>query len=310
MISHAKYDKTLLLIGSSRLSALIYALLGNLSFSFASLGFTEFARRISAQWMNTFKAVVSLLATVLVIFLFQIKLPAMTWDLWFLLVSGLLGLCLGDFFMMKAMHDIGGSRMVMMFGLTPFLTGVGSWYFFGSQLNGMVWLGVVLMVLCVSMLSLERYKVSGAWHLRGVIFGLLAVLLDAAGLIITKNALSETHAHPLVVNLLRLLGALVGFVLMDRFVHKIHLKAEFLKLNVKDRWRVTLFGLLGTFVSLQFYLTAVSMGHLSVVSSVAGTGPLFTQIFESLKEKKWPHPLWFAAFLCMVGGFWCFTAQV
>jgi drug/metabolite transporter (DMT)-like permease len=291
------------------LSALIYALLGNLSFSFASIGFTEFARRISAQWMNTFKAVVSLIATVLVIFLFQIPFPPMSWDLWLLLVSGFLGLCVGDFFMMKAMHDIGGSRMVMMFGLTPFLTGVGSWYFFGSQLHSTAWLGVILMVVCLCLLSFERYKVSGAWHLRGVLFGLLAVLLDAVGLMITKNALSETHAHPLFVNFLRLLGALVGFLIMSQFVHKIDLRAGFLKLSSKDRLRVTVFGLLGTFVSLQFYLTAVSMGHLSVVSSVAGTGPLFTQILESFLEKKWPHPLWFAAFFCMLGGFWCFTAQ-
>ncbi len=285
--------------------ALAYALAGNLSFSIASLGFTHFSRKISAHWMNCYKSIASLIVTVLVLLIFKIPMPEFDLKISLLLVSGLLGLCIGDLFMLEAMKAIGGSRMVMMFGLTPFLAGVGSWYFFDAKLPLSSWLGVLLMVGCLMLLSLERYKVSGSWQKKGILMGVLAVVFDAIGLLITKNAF-QADADPLAVNFWRLVGAMFGFLLLDRFYKRIHLQKEFVKLNFKQRIQVTVFGIMGTFVSLQLYLTAVSMGHLSVVSSVAGTGPLFTQIFESFYDKKWPHPLWFAAFLCMIGGFWCF----
>jgi drug/metabolite transporter (DMT)-like permease len=285
--------------------ALIYALSGNLCFSIASLGFTHYSRKISAQWMNCYKAIVSLVMSVLVIWLFKIPMPQFDFKISLLLVSGFLGLCIGDLFMLEAMKAIGGSRMVMMFGLTPFLTGVGSWYFFSAKLPLMSWVGVLLMVCCLFLLSLERYKVSGNWQKNGIIMGVLAVAFDAIGLLITKNAF-QGNADPLAVNFWRLVGAMFGFLLLDRFYQRIHLSKELIKLSWIQRAQVTVFGIMGPFLSLQLYFTAVSMGHLSVVSSVAGTGPLFTQIFESVIERKWPHPLWFAAFLCMIGGFWCF----
>lgn len=290
------------------LETLAYAVTANLVFSVASLWFTDFARSVNPLWINAAKTVVALtVSAIALLFIrdylfFDFKLMGL------LAVSGLVGLCIGDLFMLEAMRIMGGSRMVMMFGLTPFITGVGSYLFFGSTLSLNLWIGVSFMVACLFFLSFERFKTSGEWQIRGLAAGVIAVFLDSIGLLITKFTYNEHQSfHPFQVNFQRSVGAVIGFIFINYFFRKIHLTSVFLKMETPNRTKVIAASFLGTFLSLSFYLKAISLGHLSIVSSISGTGPLFTQIFECAREKKWPHYLWWIAFTCMCMGFWFFS---
>ena len=262
------------------------------------------------MWLNCFKTLASFFAVTVTVLIFIIFEPFVfnLHILFTLIGSGLIGLCIGDFLMLTAMKEIGGSRMVMLFGLTPFLTGVGSSIFFDSNLKTQVWLGVFFMVLCLVFLSLEQYKRSGSWQLKGILFGVGAVLLDSIGLLLTKSIyIKYAEINTIYVNFYRLIGALIGFLIIQFFIKPIQLKKTFLSLNFNLKRKAILSSLLGTYVSLLLFLKAVSLGHLSVVSSVAGTGPLFAKIFECFEEKRWPHLYWFISFGFMVIGFYFFT---
>lgn len=285
------------------LSTILFALAGNLCFSIASLAFTEYARRVTPLWMNATKALVALIALTLTVPL--IGLTVWHWHLGLVLAaSGMLVLCVGDLFMLFAMRELGSSRMVMMFGLTPFLTGAGSWLLFGSGLSLASWVGVTLMVACLFCLSLERYRSSGRWQLRGLLLGLLAVVLDAGGLILTKRCFMEwPELHPVQANFFRAVGAGVGFLLMNQFYRPVELRRHFAALSGREAAYVVTASLLGTYVSLLFFFKAMSLGHLSVVSSVAGTGPLFAEAILSVRTRTRPTLLWFLALGFMSVGF-------
>ncbi len=258
--------------------------------------------------MNMMKTLVAFLCSLVGLLFIQQQL-IFKMDLALMLAfSGVIGLFLGDLFMLKAMREIGASRMVMMFGLTPFLTGLGSYFLFSANLSWAAWLGVLFMVLCLYLLSFENFKNSGDWQLKGLCLGLVAVLLDNIGLMITKYSfLHFSNLHSVQVNFHRALGALLAFVILQMFFKKIFLFKSFQKLSPTDRLKVLIGSVLGTFVSLLFYLQAVNLGHLSVVTSVACTGPLFAKIFECWQQGRWPHYLWWLAFSSMVIGFAFFS---
>lgn len=219
-------------------------------------------------------------------------------EMLYLAASGFVGLCIGDLFMLEGMKILGGSRIVMMFGLTPFYTGIGSYFLFQSVLPLGAVYGVICMVLCLFLLSLERYKVSGHWHLRGIFMGVIAVFLDNIGLILTKFSFTHNpNLNSLEANFFRASGALLGFAIIHLFYKRIPLAQEFKALTTGEKTQVLFASFFGAFLSLLLYLKSVSLGHLSVVSSMAGTGPLFTEIFESIRRRKPPHYLWWFAFV-------------
>lgn len=293
------------------LEVLSYSLLANLSFSFGSFYFAIFSRQVNVLWMNAFKASVCLLSLSLVLIMTQHHFIARPSETVFLFLSGFVGLCIGDLFMLEGMKSIGGSRIVMMFGLTPFYTGVASYFLFQSVLPLKIIYGVIFMVACLFLLSLEKYKSSGHWHVRGILMGIIAVFLDNVGLMLTKSSFNfNPQLHSLEANFFRACGAITGFVLINIFYRKIHLVKTFKSISHKDKFLVVIASFFGAFLSLLFYLKSVSLGHLSVVSSMAGTGPLFTEIFESVRTKKAPHPLWWLAFICFLSAIYLFTFSV
>ncbi len=287
---------------------LTYSLLANLTFSFGSFYFTIYSKKISVLWMNAFKASVSFLVITLLLILNQHVFTASLVEKTYLLVSGFVGLCIGDLFLLEGMKSLGSSRVIMMFGLSPFFTGIGSYFFFNSVLPLKVIFGVCFMVLCFYLLSLERYKASGHWHLKGILMGLTGVLLDDVGQLLTKETFNENlKLNSLEANFFRASGAIIGFIFIHIIYRKINLKREFFKLKPKDKSLVLIASFFGAFLSLYFYLKSVSLGHLSVVSSMAGTGPLFAEIFESVRTKKAPHPLWWIAFMCFLFALYLFA---
>lgn len=290
------------------LTVLGFSLLANLSFSFGSFYFAIYSRKINVLWMNAFKASVCFLSLILFLIIKNHTFTAGNTEVTYLVMSGFVGLCIGDLFMLEGMKILGGSRVVMMFGLTPFYTGIASYFLFDSVLPIKIIYGVCFMVLCLFLLSLEKYKSSGHWYLKGIFMGVTAVLLDNVGLMLTKASFNlNTNLDSLEANFYRACGAIFGFVLINFLYRKIHLKKEFTKIERKDKVIVILASFFGAFLSLYFYLKSVSLGHLSVVSSMAGTGPLFTEIFESIRTKKAPHPLWWAAFMCFIFALYLFT---
>lgn len=291
-----------------------YALGATLCFSYSSIIFTEFSRKTSPFWMNTFKAFIALIAFWITVFLFNSWVTISPQAIFSLISSGLIGLMIGDIFMLHAMKDLGASRMLMIFGLQPFFLGIGGYFLFGQYFSLLKFAGVVFMLCCLYTISLESYKKSGSWQLRGMILGLVAILLDAAGVFMTKFGFESTPGiSSSQVNAIRCVGAILGFLILNLFYYKkeekITLNPTWKALTRSEKIRIVSGSIGGTYFSLMLYLTAVSKGQLSVVSSVTATGPMFAGIFECVRSKKWPSVYLFIAFIFFICGFVIFSLQ-
>ena len=283
---------------------ILWAFAATLSFAYASTVFTEYSRKVTPMWMNAFKASVALICFGATLIIFQIWLPPTLITVACLLLSGLMGLMIGDLFMLHAMAEMGASRMLMIFGLQPFFLGIGAYFLFDQSFSMWKFVGVCSMLLCLFIFSLETYKKSGSWQIKGLINGFIAVILDAIGILLTRHAFENTEGISSVqVNFIRCLGAGAGFLFVHLFLQKIELKKVFMSWQKPDRSKILIGSAMGTYLSLMLYLTAVSRGHLSSVSSVTITGPLFAALFESFKSKKLPSPYLLFGFVFFVIGF-------
>ena len=262
--------------------------------------------------MNTFKAFVALIAFWITVLTLDNWVSISAQSIIILLSSGCIGLMIGDIFMLHAMKDLGASRMLMIFGLQPFFLGIGGYFFFNQSFSIKIVAGVLLMLCCLYIISLESYKKNGSWQIRGMLAGLIAILLDAAGVLMTRFGFDSTVGiSSAQVNAIRCVGAMLGFLLINLIYTKKPNRLKFnptwKNLSKAEKIRIVLGSLGGTYLSLILYLTAISKGQLSVISSVSVTGPMFAGLFECMINKKLPSIYLIIALIFFIGGFFIFS---
>ena len=112
-----------------------------------------------------------------------------------LILSGLLGVALGDTFFFEALQDLGPHALVVLLMLGQVFTIILAVLFLGEMPTPAGWLGIALVVLGIAMVLLTKLSSEKqASRLRGIIFGLLSVLCMSVSIIIAKQALLSVSA--------------------------------------------------------------------------------------------------------------------
>jgi drug/metabolite transporter (DMT)-like permease len=143
-------------------------------------------------------------------------------SLGFLLLSGVLGIGLGDTFYFEALNNLGARRTLLLQALAPPLAALIALIFLQESLIFTAWMGILLTVLGVSWVISERVPGSDSKAinpLRGVSFALLSALGQASGAVLSRAALAGTEINPLWSTLLRLIGGTL-VLLLWMFIQK------------------------------------------------------------------------------------------
>jgi drug/metabolite transporter (DMT)-like permease len=284
---------------------IVYSLVigANLCFSSSTLVYAHYSKKISVEWMNSFKA---LFATtgflILSYFLFDLTVVDQKSYL-LLFISGLFGLCLADMLMLKAFTILGASRTLVLFSFQPIILGIAGYTLFGQSLSLNRLVAVLFMLVSLIVFLTERKNETGKWSLAGFVEAFFAVSLDAIGVILTRMAFEHVpQMHPIVGNFYRGTGALFGFLIVHLFFIRINVFKNFIQLNPKDKKFVLLGSFGGTFLSLILYLSALKYAHLASISALSITGPIFAASLECLIHKKKPSLYLMIAFFFFILG--------
>ncbi|MFZ4714279.1 MAG: DMT family transporter [Bacteriovoracaceae bacterium] len=270
---------------------LTYLLVIGANFTFAggTLIFSHFSKKVSVIWVNTLKALIATFLfaiTASVLGVWQpIAFPTLGW----LFLSGLIGLCLADILLLQAFTILGPARTLVLFSFQPIILGIAGYFLFGQSVGWMKMLSIVFMIGCLLIFVSERKEQTGKWSLSGFIEAFCAISLDAVGVIFTRLAYEGSSSlHPAESNFYRGIGALVGFFFLHMTWRKIELLGSFKKLNMTQRKWVVLGCVLGCYISLFMYLTALKYSNLATASALSITGPLFAGTFECIVNKSRP----------------------
>jgi drug/metabolite transporter (DMT)-like permease len=285
--------------------SLILALGATLSFATSSLIYAEYSKRVSVLWMNCFKSLIAFIALTLTIPIFtdgwhHAKLTAIGG----LMLSGLIGLNIGDLFLLSAFTRLGVARTLILFGFQPLFVGIAAFYLFDQPLDSSRFIAVIFLIACLFTFSLERYRAARRWELKGLFYALMGVLLDTVGVLLTRASFTASpEISPMEGHFYRCLGALIGFAVISFTFRKVQLFQNFNQWTPRVRTLLIAASLGGTYFSLILYLSAVKIGHLASISSIAITGPMFATTLECLVHRKAPSKYLIAAFVFFCIGF-------
>ncbi len=277
--------------------------------------------------MNTIKAAVALALLCLTLpILLAVSGNLATWQppamisTWLLLLSGAIGLGIGDLFLLGAFVRIGVSRTLMLYGFQPLLLGIGAAFLFGQSFDTHRLIAIAFLIGCLLIFSLERYRETRSWDFRGLILAIIGVVMDSCGVLLTRFAFEHSpHTQALEGHFIRCVGALLSYAVVALVIHArrrirgvafaetapvIGLVSNFRRLDKKSRWLLFLGCFGGTYLSLCLYLTAIQVGHLASLAAISITGPMFAALLESLIERKRPSLYLITAFLFFLGGFY------
>ena len=203
------------------------ALATSFFFAFTALIFTKTGRMVGSQVTNRMRLAFALIyLVVLNIILFREPLPfsaeSSRW-LW-LSLSGIIGLSLGDAFLFQAFVSIGPRLGTLLLSLAPIFGSIIAWIFFGEVLSALQITGMVLALAGIAwvVLSHEEPPNTPRGHTRrGVIFGVLAGLGQAVGLVLSKQGMFGEFS-PFQANAIRMLAAVIftwAWTIFDRKVN-------------------------------------------------------------------------------------------
>jgi drug/metabolite transporter (DMT)-like permease len=291
-------------MNSAHLLGPTLALLANLFFSAASIFYTKYTRIYGASWVNAFKSTITLFFLLIAVPLF-ITLEYNDYrSLLGLMLSGFIGLGVGDYFLFKAFFKMGASRTLILFGFQPIFISIFSNILFDQVIEINHYYAMLFMLVCLLLFSYENKQKSGSFALSGLLFALIGVSLDTSGVIISRMSFDLSPGlNPLWGHLIRTSGACLYFTLYQLGYKPLHLLKTFKGLKLIDKKILVLSAFFGTFLSLFFYLTAIKVGHVATITAISVTGPMFAAIFEHVADKRFPSKILLLALISFLIGF-------
>ena len=192
----------------------IAGLVAALAWTLASSLWRGLSTSLTALELNGLKNAIAcaLLLPVLCFLPWKQESQALLW----LLISGGVGISLGDSFYLAALRRLGTRRTLTLESLAPLIAALGGLVVMGERIEGQAWLGAAMVSVSVVLVARqsppdgtrERNRARNVqW--QGIVFALLAVLCGVSGAAVSRSVLISTDLTTWQSAATRLLGGLI-----------------------------------------------------------------------------------------------------
>ena len=172
------------------LSALLTAVL----WSGTSLAFSSAAEKIGSLQLNINRMIFASVFLIATILIMGYKFDLSDSQFINLIISGVIGLVIGDTFLFKSYQMIGARVSMLLMALSPAMSVVLAFIFLNERIPQLGIIGILVTISGVALVVLERnmnskYKITKL----GIFYGVLSAMGQAGGLIFAKFAFNEGH---------------------------------------------------------------------------------------------------------------------
>ena len=250
----------------------------------SSIFFTSAGKRIGWLSINAYRTVIAIaLVAVTQIILVGTVMPLASLGQWFWMgLSGIVGLGIGDSGLFAAYLAIGPRRSLLLMALAPIFAAVGAYLMLGETIPELAIVGIIITLIGVVMVILESEERSGeplissGRRASGVMFGLVAAGGQGVGLVLAKKGIDlipGVTLNPVSATLMRLfLGALFVWVLalvLGRMPDV--LKAARNMAAMRDTAAASL---VGPYLGITFSMVAVTLTEAGVAQTLLSLMPV------------------------------------
>ncbi|MCC6804620.1 MAG: DMT family transporter [Anaerolineae bacterium] len=254
-----------------------------LCFAFGSTLFTLAGREMGAQRVNRVRLLVAAVLVAIIHWLTfgQLVPPASAESIGWLVLSGFVGLVLGDICLMQAFVMLGPRLSMLVMALAPMIATIIAWIFLDETLDALTLAGIALAVGGVILVVAERpnggatsVAATGRAYQVGLLFAFGGALGQAGGTVLSRLGLAE-GLEPLSASLIRLTMATVvmwGIALAGGRVG-----GTITAVREHPRARLRLLGgaVVGPVIGVWLSLVAVQRTSVGIASTLISLTPIF-----------------------------------
>jgi drug/metabolite transporter (DMT)-like permease len=195
------------------LSALVTACL----WSITSFLFAFAAERVGSVQVNINRIILAAIILFLIVTVSGIDYNLSPKQFYYLILSGVAGLVIGDSFLFKAFQFIGARLGMVLMSLVPAISAILAWIFLDEIITTLGIAGMFITIFGVLLVVTDKShtsSVKGNLDKTGILFGFLGAAGQASGLVLAKFAFAEGHINGFAASFTRLSSAGIIIVII------------------------------------------------------------------------------------------------
>jgi drug/metabolite transporter (DMT)-like permease len=255
------------------LSALLTALL----WSFTSFAFSAAAKRAGSIQTNINRMIMASVFLVSTILLFNFNYNLSKYQVINLVISGIIGLILGDSFLFRAFQLIGARTSMLLMALSPAMSALLAYIFLKEDLSAAGILGMIVTITGIALVVLEKSPDNGKRfniNKAGLLYGFLGALGQAAGLIFAKFAFQESDVNKVVATFIRVFSSVIIMLPVLMIIKKYKNPVRLYKSDTKAFFATLTGTILGPYLGITFSLIAIDNTKVGIAATLMSTMPI------------------------------------
>lgn len=268
----------------------IAALATALCWAFTSTSFESAGKKLGTLNLNLSRLLLGLLfISTFTLFTRGYLLPTdASLSQWFwLLLSGLVGVVIGDLLLFEAFVKIGSRISMLIYSSVPIFAGLLSWLIIGEVMTLMQIIGMLVTVLGIGLVifkSQANDKTSDtSYSVSGILFAFGGAIGQALGYIIGKFGMANYDAF--AATQIRILAGIISFIII--FSVKNNWSNYFASLKNKAAYLpLTVGSFFGPFLGISLSLYAVQKINPGVASTLIATVPILLLPYAYFIKKE------------------------
>ncbi len=237
------------------------------------IGFEGAGKRVGSLSVNIIRLVIGMFLLTLTILIttgsfFPIGVDLYDWNM--LLISGLIGLVIGDLFLFQSFIDLGGRLSLLILCSVPIMTSILGYFIFDEFLDLVTMLGIAITLSAISVVILSRRTESKKFEphiLKGIIFATIGAVAQSVGLVLSKLGMGESIGA-FEATQIRVIAGLFGFVIYISLRKKWTEVLSAVKDKVAMKY-ILLGSVFGPFLGVSSSLLAMKYASIGVTTTIA-----------------------------------------
>ena len=251
--------------------------------------------------LNFWKGIVAIVLLMIAIQFIPSPAALSTETILWLVLSGVIGIGLGDTFFFQSINRIGDSQTLLIAETAaPIITALLAIAWLAEWLTVTQWIAIAIIIISIDLvIKTQRKESTEKINLSGFGFAGLAALCQAIGAVISRQVLTTTDLDAANASLIRLLGGMLIIIALMLLRKKTWLPSTS---NSLQTWRIfAVATFFGTFAGLYLQMVAFTYSKAAIVQTLFATSILFSLALAFILGEKVSRKTTVWSMLALVG---------
>jgi drug/metabolite transporter (DMT)-like permease len=255
----------------------IAALATAFCWSITSYAFTNASRRVGAIQVNIDRMAFASIILICTIAISGISLNLSFSQISNLVLSGILGLVLGDSFLFKSFQLIGARLSIIIMASVPVLSAVLAFFFLDEIISYLGMFGMLLTITGILIVVLEKKSVEQnniPFNKLGIFYGFLGALGQASGLIFAKYAFQGGNLNGFAASFIRLFSASIIILPLASIFRRYKNPFSIYSKDIYSAKVILIGTIFGPVLGITGSLIAIEYAKVGIASTLMATMPI------------------------------------